>query len=229
MEPRKLLELDVSVLSEEVIEVLLLDGSNSESFVTEMVHKNTHRPEMLKNLLKDQLLPEFVRKSILEAMNIPEVEEYVQEPEMEMDDDTAAHFKSQSLLQRIQKMKMGEKIQLALRGSKDIRTLLLRDNSKEVVMTVLDNPKLTDTEIELIAKQRTTPDDMLRAISKKREWVKSYPIAHALITNPKTPRAISVPLVHILRTKDLMALQKNKNLPEAVRAAVKRKIVLKGR
>jgi hypothetical protein len=123
--------------------------------------------------------------------------------------------------------KVGEKILLALRGSKEIRTLLLRDSSKEVIMTVLDNPKITESEIELLSKQKTTPDDILRKIAKKREWVKNYSILYGLVANPKTPISIAMSLLPRLRDKDLNLIEKNRNISEAVRAAVKRTMALK--
>jgi len=126
------------------------------------------------------------------------------------------------LLQKIQKLRTGEKIQLAFRGGRDIRTILLRDHNKEVMLAVLENPKITDAEIELLARQQTTPVEIIRAIAKKREWIRNYSITHALVSNPKTPLNISMRYIHNLRTKDLSRLEKNKNLPEAVRASAKK-------
>jgi len=130
--------------------------------------------------------------------------------------------RTHGILQRIQKLNVSEKIQLALRGGKEIRTILMRDPNKEVCLTVLENPKLTDTEVELIARSRSIPDEALRKITKKREWMKNYNVMLALLTNPKLPTGIALPLVSELKTKDLSLLEKNKNVSEGLRGTAKK-------
>ena len=130
--------------------------------------------------------------------------------------------RSQNIFQKIQKLGVSEKILLALRGGKEIRSILLRDPNKDICLSVLENPKITQTEIEMIAKSRATPDDALRKIMKKREWMKTYGIMHALITNPKAPPGSVLPLIRDLRTRDLSLLQKNKNVSEGVRSTAKK-------
>ena len=90
------------------------------------------------------------------------------------------------------------------------------------MLSVLDNQKITDTEIELIARSRSIHEEALRRISKNREWLKSYAVVHALVTNPKTPPGISMGLIGDIKTKDLIILEKNKNVPEVIRGAAKR-------
>jgi hypothetical protein len=129
---------------------------------------------------------------------------------------------TQSLLKKIQSLKVGERIQLALKGDRNVRSILIRDSNRDVMLAVLENPKITESEIELLAKQKTIPVEILRAISKKREWMKIYSIVHALVTNPKTPIDIALRHIHNLRLKDLALLEKNKNVPEAIRATAKK-------
>ena len=127
-----------------------------------------------------------------------------------------------SLLQRLQKLKVGERIQLALKGGREIRSVLLRDANKEVVLTVIENPKITDSEIEIIVKQKTSSDELIRAISKKKEWLKNYSIVYALVTNPKTPVAIALKHISNLKIKDLLMLERDKNISGAVRETAKK-------
>lgn len=87
---------------------------------------------------------------------------------------------------------------------------------------MLKNPKLTETEVELIAHSRNVPEEALRAIHKNREWMKNYSINLALVNNPKTPPGIGITLVTSLRVKDLAVLEKNKNVPDAIRAIAKK-------
>jgi len=229
-EELKLISLDLSVLSEDVLEVLLLDSAAEPSLFDEIARNNTHRPKILRYLLTHPDTPETTRQFVTQKLQLPLPESAVEETasaSLAVEDETVK-FRTETLLQRIQKMKVGERIQLALRGGREIRSILIRDTNKEVMLMVLENPKIAGSELELIAKQRTSSEDILRAIAKKREWVKNYSIIHALITNPKTPVAISLNYIHALRYKDLLPIEKNRNLPDAVRAAVKKKKAQRG-
>jgi len=117
---------------------------------------------------------------------------------------------------------VGEKIALALRGGRELRSLLAKDANKEVVLSVLKNPKVTETEAEMIAHSRNVPEDALRFIARNREWLKNYNIVLALVNNPKTPGGIASTLVTNLKTKDMITLEKNKNVSDAVRSVAKK-------
>ena len=89
---------------------------------------------------------------------------------------------------------------------------------------MLNNPKITDSEIELLAKQKTTSLEIIREIAKKKEWTKNYQIAYALVSNSKTPIGIALKHINILRTKELAKLEKDKNVPDAIRGNAKKLI-----
>lgn len=220
MDERKLIPLELSEISKDVVEVLLLDSTTEPSIFDEIAHENTHRPEIISLLVNSSLTPENTRKFAAETLKIP----IPVEPEIEeKDDDEYEHRgKTQSLLQRVQSLKMGEKMQLAFKGSREIRSILLRDPNQDIMMGVLNNPKITESEIELLAKQKSTSVDILRAISKKREWVRSYTIIHCLVSNPKTPIGIALKHIHTLRSKDLAMIEKDRNISGAVRANAKK-------
>jgi TusA-related sulfurtransferase len=226
MEDIKLLALDLSVLSDELIEVLLLDSYAEPSLFEEIAQKNTHRPEVLRLVLNHPRTPENVRQFAAQKLQVPvpHAAPSAVSAEQLPEDENVREQRTQSLLQRIQKMRVGERIQLALRGSRDIRSILIRDPNKGVMLTVLENHRITDSEIEIIAKQKTSHEEALRAIANKREWLKNYSIVLALVTNPKTPIPIAMKHVLSIRTKDLALIEKNKNVSEGVRSVAKRLI-----
>lgn len=229
MQEQKLIPPDISALSEEVIEILLFDTSTDPSLFDEIARKNTHRPGILRHLLNHPLTPHSTREFVAQILSLPVPQETEIKPVPEIEKETFKQLKIQGLLQKIQKLKTGEKIQLALRGSRNVRTILLRDTNKEVVLAVLESPKITESEIELLAKQQTTSLEIIRAIVQKGEWVKNYSIVHALVSNPKTPIGIALRHIHALRLKDLSLLEKNKNIPEAVRATAKKLVTARKR
>jgi hypothetical protein len=58
-----------------------------------------------------------------------------------------------SVLQKIASLDIKGRIQLAMKGTKEERSILIRDGTKIVALAVLDSPKLTDGEVEKFASQ----------------------------------------------------------------------------
>ncbi len=223
MEEVKLLPLDVSTLSEDVIEILLFcDSSTQPSLIDEIAHKNIHRPKVLRYVLNHPLTSEQTKHFVSETLRVYADLMTRIKSKAGIKDKPLAESRPQSLLQRMQRLKAGEKIQLALRGGRDVRSILLRDSNKEIMLSVMNNPKITESEIELLAEQKNTPVEVLKIIAKKREWLRTYPIVHALVKNPKTPIEIAQKYVHALRPKDLLLLGRSKNVSEAIRSVAKK-------
>jgi hypothetical protein len=130
-----------------------------------------------------------------------------------------------NLYAQIVTMGMGEKIKLALRGNKEARAILVRDSNRLIRRFVLTNPRITDSEVIGIARNRNADDEMLRMIGDKREWIRNYQVKLALTTNPKTPLVMAIKYVAVLGERDLRQLARSKNVPEAV-AAHARRLVL---
>jgi hypothetical protein len=215
-ETKILIGLDLSIASRELIELLIEDPPEPSIF-EEIARANMNRPEILRLLLEHPDTPEEIRTEVAKVLQAP-----VKVPAEIIRVKKPPEVRAQTILQKVQKLSVSERIHLALRGGREIRSLLLKDTNREVVLTVLENPKITETEIETVARSRSTSEEVLRKITKKREWMKSYGIVLALVTNPKTPAGIAVTLVSELKTRDLAVLEKNKNVAEAVRAAAKR-------
>ncbi len=128
----------------------------------------------------------------------------------------------QSLYQKIQKMKVSEKIKLALRGNKEARGLLVRDTNKIVATSVAKSPKLTDGEVLKICQSRNVCEEVLRIISNNKEWTRNYQIKLELANNPKTPLPMAIKFIGFLRDSDLRMLTRSKNIPQALATAAKR-------
>ena len=127
-----------------------------------------------------------------------------------------------SALQRISKLDIKSRIALAMRGSKEDRSILIRDSTKLVAVAVLDSPKVSETEIENFASQKNVLDSVLRAIPLKRKFAKSYTIMRNLVYNPRTPIDASLPLVKGLLAHDLKNLAENKDVSDTIRKVAMR-------
>jgi hypothetical protein len=121
-----------------------------------------------------------------------------------------------------------ERMKLAMKGSREQRSQLVRDPNKLVSAAVLSSPKLTEAEVEAFTKMGNVSEDVLRVIGTNRAWTKNYGVVAGLCRNPKTPPALSMQMVNRLTERDLKMLSTDRNIPEALRALT-RKLVTKSR
>jgi hypothetical protein len=122
-----------------------------------------------------------------------------------------------STLQKIAKLDIKGRISLAMRGSKEERSILVRDGTKLVALAVLESPKVSDGEVEGFALQKNVLEAVLRAIPLKRRFAKNYSIMRNLVYNPRTPLDLSLGLMKNLLIHDLKNLSGNKEVPETIR------------
>jgi hypothetical protein len=127
-----------------------------------------------------------------------------------------------SALQKISKLDVKGRIQLAMKGTKEERSILVRDGTKVVALAVLDSPKITDSEVEKFASQRNVLESVLRGIPLKRRFMKHYGIVRNLVFNPRTPIDVSITLIKNLLVQDLKNLSGNKEVSETVRKSALR-------
>ena len=131
-------------------------------------------------------------------------------------------LKSMSIIEGIANMTIPQKIQLAIKGDREARGILIRDANKLVSCAVIRSPRITESEAEFYSNLRNVQTDVLRLIATNREWIKSYKIAMNLIKNPRTPIAFTMKLLPRLNKKDLKFLQRDKGIPEALRTMARR-------
>jgi len=122
-----------------------------------------------------------------------------------------------SALQKISKLDVKGRIQLAMKGTKEERSILIRDGTKLVALAVLESPKVTDGEVEKFAGQKNVLEAVLRAIPMKRRFAKNYIVVRNLVFNPRTPIDLSLGLMKNILVNDLRHLSANKEVPDTVR------------
>jgi hypothetical protein len=125
--------------------------------------------------------------------------------------------KRQTLLQRLAKMTVAQRVQFAIKGGSEARRTLIRDSNKVVQRAVLQSPRLTDQDVEAFASMSTLTDEILRLIANNRKFRKNYIVVRNLLNNPKTPLDVSLHMLPIINAMDLKKLATNKNIPETLR------------
>ncbi len=123
----------------------------------------------------------------------------------------------ESTIQKIMKLTVGERVQLAMKGNKDERFILVRDGARVVCNAVIESPKLSDSEVETFAGMKNVQESVLRTIAGKRKFMKNYAVIRILTANPRCPLDVTLPLLPHLLTMDLKNLSQNKNVADTVR------------
>lgn len=119
-------------------------------------------------------------------------------------------------------MSVSEKVQLAFKGDRMLRMLLVRERNKLVCSAVMRNPRITDQEVENIAGMRNVEEEVLRIIGTKRDWSGKYNVMLILCRNPKTPVGVVLPFINRLTLRDLKGLKDDKGVAQVVRETAKK-------
>lgn len=143
------------------------------------------------------------------------------EPEVDEDDNDnrdSAAFK-------VANMSFTERLKAAMKGSREVRAILIRDPNRLISTSVLSSPKLSDQEVESFARMASVSEDVLRIIGANRQWMRNYGVVVGLSKNPKTPLTMSMNLMGRLHDRDLIMLSRDRNVPDPLRIAARRKVV----
>jgi hypothetical protein len=142
----------------------------------------------------------------------------------EFGDDEAAEGDRESVVQRLAQMNFPDRVKAAVKGTKEMRAILIRDPNKMISAAVLSSPKVTEQEIAGFARQASVSEDVLRAIGSNRAWMKNYQVVLGLVKNAKTPVAMSLNLLSRLQARDVSTLAVDRNVPEPLRIAARKKV-----
>lgn len=158
-------------------------------------------------------------REILEALKDP--------PQVEKEDQWGSD--SESLQHLIRDMETHEKINLAIKGGRAERRILMKDAHYMVHPYLLKNPRLTYDEVAQIAKRPNLTAEMVLTISGNREWMQNQTVRLSIIKNPKTPATVVQKHVGALRDNDLMQLAKSENVKQNVSQAARRVLAARGK
>ena len=156
--------------------------------------------------------PEPVGENPEQAEPATPAEETIQKSEM-----TGA-----SIALDIRRLNVSQKMRLATRASRLERQILLRDNSPQVLMSLLANPRIDEQEVRDLVRSPHAASGVLQHVAKDRRWSANYEVRLSLVRNPKTPTPLAQRLLTTLRQGDLQTLAKSPNVREAIKGAALR-------
>lgn len=148
--------------------------------------------------------------------------ETVEQPEDTLAKPPETDDKKLSIWSEIAVMSVSQRVQVAFKGGKTARGILIRDRNKLVCAAVVRSPRITESEIEAFSSMRNIEEDVLRIIGTKRDYLQKYPIVLNLVKNPKVPIGVVMPLISRLTLKDMKSLMSDKGVAEAVRVQARK-------
>lgn len=167
----------------------------------------------------------FADRGVFPA-EIPAIE--IDEPLIDTDPEEVAEGVDEgpeSVVQRLMKMGFADRLKAAVKGTREMRAVLIRNPNKMISAAVLSSPKVTDSEIETFARMANVSEEVLRTIGSNRSWMKNYGVLVGLTKNPKTPLAMSLNMMSRLNDRDLTMLSVDRNVPEPLRIAARKRIL----
>jgi len=107
------------------------------------------------------------------------------------------------LLNRLEKLSLGEKIAAAKRCSTALIKALLFERDENIFAALLNNQLLREEDLLLLATSESASPEKLRLLSADGKWSFRYAIRKALVMNHATPRAIAASQLRFLSRRDL--------------------------
>jgi len=178
--------------------------------------------QFYESLPDEELPPDFDLDKLIKETFQSE-DNFSNEFLVDPDDELSAHRRT-SIGNRIRRMRVLDKMRLALKGNVEARQILIKSPNKMIQECVLRNPRTTIEEVIKIAKDKTMREELIRLVTQNKEWTKNYEVLHHLCWNPKTPITVALKYLDHLNLKDVIAISKSKQVPGILTMAA-RKVV----
>jgi hypothetical protein len=219
----------------EQLSILVVLSSDADAEVRESAERTMARipPDALGALLArsevpDELRSFFTRRGVAIAATpaADATSPLLDEDNTDYGAEGASQAEQLGLFEKLAAMTVPQKVKAAMKGTREMRAVLVRDPNKLVSLSVLSSPRLTESEVEAFARMGSVAEDVLRTIARNRAWMKNYLVVLALVKNAKTPVAISLNLLSRLNDGDMKRLSTDRNVPEPLRIAARKKLVI---
>ncbi len=124
----------------------------------------------------------------------------------------------------IRQMTVPQKMRLGTRGNMEARKIIVMDKLALVAKSVLANPRITNTEIEVIAASRLIEPEVLELLARNAAWTRSYAVRHELVCNPKFPLHMASKMLGTLFEKDIKTISKSRAVPAAIQSIARQRL-----
>lgn len=126
------------------------------------------------------------------------------------------------LVNKVDKLSLGERIASAKRCSHALIKELLFDPDPKVFGALLINQRVHEDDLLLVASSERATPAQLQMLADDRKWAYRYSIRKALVMNPLTPRSAAASLLRSLTPRDLRLIHRNPRTTVYVRRCIER-------
>lgn len=101
----------------------------------------------------------------------------------------------------------------ALSAAGEELTALLHHPDSAVLLAVLDNPALDETQLCILLERKNLPSEILEEVARRKPLLKAYRVKRGLVFHPRTPRLVTLRLLRDLYLMDLVQLTLSPAIP----------------
>lgn len=132
-----------------------------------------------------------------------------------------------SVIERISSLPSGVKVALAKRASINIIVRLLEKGDRNVILSCLESPLLTEDHLCTLINRAKTKYLLIKTIAEHTKWSLRYRIKYALVRNYFTPMTYATKFISTLKTADLRELYSDISLPLSTRPYIFNELALR--
>lgn len=126
------------------------------------------------------------------------------------------------LVNRVDKLTLGERIASAKRCSLALIKALLFDPDPKVFEGLLVNQRMREEDLVFFASSERALPEQLRLLAQDYKWSARYAIRKALVMNPITPRASAASQLRFLTWRDLRMIHNHPATSTYLRRCIER-------
>ncbi len=121
-------------------------------------------------------------------------------------------------------MELEERLRRAGGSAEEISSVLF-DVSEEVLLALLDNPRLTDEHLRVLLSRKNLGQAFLRELGLRERLLRDYPVKLALVRHPRAPRNVALTLMRHLYLFDLLKVSTTPGVAPEVRRVAEEAVV----
>ena len=114
-------------------------------------------------------------------------------------------------------VELGRRVAMARRQDRDTLDRLMRDPEPKVTRVLLDNPRLVERDVVLMAARRPVDPEALLVIFRHPRWLTQPQVKLALAANPHLPSDAALALLPFLTAAQLRGIARDEHIATAVR------------
>ncbi len=123
------------------------------------------------------------------------------------------------ILDRLERMALGEKIALARRAHRPLFKPLLETADERVLTALLDNPRLVENDVVLMVNTTRPGLAFFQVLARHSRWGQVYGVRRAIAECERAPLPVALSAMVSLGVGDLRRIAGRPDLPEPVRHA----------